>query len=105
FDSFKVLRVLVNGHASRTADAQYNLTVSNERAKAVAAYLQDKVDVWLPFYDASVAEQKRWGAHEDGLMLGSLGFAGVKAFQEKNDLDPDGKAGPKTRRALVEAYM
>jgi outer membrane protein OmpA-like peptidoglycan-associated protein len=106
YESFKVLRVLVNGHASRTGNPEHNRVLSEERARSVAAYLQDAVDVWLPFYDASLPEKKRWGPHEDGLMLATLGFADITSFQaSKSELAADGVAGPLTRHALVEAYM
>src|SRR5436190_3237930 len=54
YDSFKVLRVLVNGHASRSGQAEHNRVISDERAKSVAAYLKDDVDAWMPYYDTSI---------------------------------------------------
>ena len=105
YDSFQTLRVLVNGHASRTGNPGHNLVLSEERARSVAAYLKDDVEAWMPFYEASLHESKRWGAHEDGLMLATVGATSVTAFQQAKGLKPDGVAGPITRRALVEEYL
>lgn len=120
--------VLIVGHADRAGDAAYNLTLSLERAKALAAYLRDDVDAWLAWYDAAGAKQ--WGAREDQHMLsvlsddqgpfyaatvdGEVGPAtteAVRRFQAWSNaargtaLAVDGACGPLTRRELVAAYM
>src|SRR5712691_7989753 len=40
------LQILVSGHSDTVGAAQYNLTLSIERAKSIAAYLRDDVDFW-----------------------------------------------------------
>lgn len=120
--------VLVVGHADKAGDAAYNLSLSLERARAVAAYLRDDVDDWLASYEAAGAT--RWGTREDQHMLSALadadgmfytspvdGLAGpatssaVTRFQAWSNgtrgtsLGVDGACGPLTRRELVAAYM
>ncbi|HYP87376.1 MAG TPA: peptidoglycan-binding protein, partial [Polyangiaceae bacterium] len=105
--------LLVVGHADTAGTSSHNDKLSLERAQSVAAFLTDDVDKWLPFYDSSVPESKRWGAKEDGSMLSALPDAAqlvsapdpIRAFQQSRGLEVDGKAGPKTRRQLVTEYM
>lgn len=119
FEQNRRPQLLISGHTDRVFTAEFNLTLSEERAAAIAAYLRDDVDVWLRRYDASVPEKKRWGVREDQFMLLALKLFGgpvsgeaddayvaaVRQFQESKGLSADGKAGPQTRRALIEAYM
>jgi outer membrane protein OmpA-like peptidoglycan-associated protein len=106
-------RVLVVGHTDQAGSTQYNATLSCERAAAMAAFLGDDVDAWLPFYGPSMSWEKRWGAPEDALMLAALpdfasrppGASAVRWFQETRGLAVDGVAGPETRRALIGEYM
>jgi hypothetical protein len=118
------MTMLVNGHTDLVGDAQYNLQLSVERAKAVAAYVQDKVDDWLPWYQ-SPNQSKRWSYTEDQHMLATITdaagtpyYAGpvtgvndaatqaaARRFQIDNGLDSDGQLGPRTRRVLVGKYM
>jgi hypothetical protein len=126
FDEHKNLALLVNGHTDRAGTDDYNLRLSDERAKSMSAYLRDAVDEWMKFYGTGVPDEKRWGAHEDGLMLGQVVPAdklsdpgdptpatsgNVRAFQQlSNDtrgtgLPVGGKMSDPTRRALVAAYM
>src|SRR6266404_9636211 len=46
-DAHPGMRLLVTGHTDRAGGEAYNLTLSNERAAAIAAYLKDDVDVWM----------------------------------------------------------
>ncbi len=116
--------MLVNGHTDLEGDAQYNLQLSNERAAAVASYVQDKVDDWLAWYDAP-SPSKRWSYTEDQQMLSTVSdasgapyYAGpitgvndaatsdaTQRFQSDNGLTVDGQPGPETRRALIVKYM
>jgi hypothetical protein len=119
YDEHPKLAVLVNGHTDRAGDADWNLGLSDERAKAIAAYLTNQVEPWFAFYGEGVHFKKKWGVREDQHMLLALKlFAGpvsgtktdefiaaVKAFQGDASLDPDGKAGPNTRKALIKRYM
>ncbi|HEV8323606.1 MAG TPA: peptidoglycan-binding protein [Myxococcota bacterium] len=119
YDQYAMLRVLVSGHADQKGGADYNVALSGERAKSVAAYLKDEVDRWLFWYESSRPPNRRWGSREDQHMLAALGFyegpvngvddeksrAAVGKFQETRGLSADGKAGPITRRALVSGYM
>jgi len=38
----------------------------------MSAYLRDAVDEWMKFYGKNISEEKRWGAHEDSLMLAQV---------------------------------
>lgn len=109
--SLNPVELLVAGHTDTTGEPAINDPLSEERAKSVKAFLEDDVDAWLAQYDA--AGSSRWGGREDRLMLTHVpGFAArepgedpVRWFQRTRGLSVDGKAGPKTRRALVTEYM
>jgi outer membrane protein OmpA-like peptidoglycan-associated protein len=118
------MTMLVNGHTDLVGDAQYNLQLSLERANAVSAYLQNKVDDWLQWYQSPI-QSKRWSYTEDQNMLATLTdstgtpyYAGAvngindaatqvaaERFQTDNGLTADGQLGPDTRRVLVVKYM
>lgn len=117
------LAVLVNGHADRSGADDYNVALSAERARSIAAFLTDAVDDWLPWYSAPQAS-KRWGVREDQMMLsviadgGAAYYAGpidgqsfgathdaVARYQTSRGLAVDGIAGPETRRSLITDYM
>ena len=116
--------VLVSGHSDRAGSAAHNLSLSVERAEAVAAFLQDKVDDWLPRYKAGHQKSTAWGVREDQYMLslvaasdGKPYFGGpitgrndtatqkaVKRFQSDNGL-PKGAMTENARRPLIQKYM
>ena len=116
--------VLVSGHADRAGTAGHNLVLSVERAKAVAAFLQDDDADWLPRYDAGTQKSTRWGTREDQYMLslvldggGKPYFTGgitgrvdsgtrdaIKRFRVDNGL-PDGPMTADARQPLVQKYM
>lgn len=105
--------LLIVGHTDATGDPSYNDPLSLERADAVAAYLKDNVEAWLAWYDSGAPFEKRWGAHEDNMMLLALpDFATrppdenpVRWFQRTRGLTEDGFAGTETRQALITEYM
>lgn len=105
-------KLLIVGHTDTSGDEGYNLDLSLERAQAVKAYLSDDVAAWEAWYGDGKPGQKRWGGAETMHMIGALPCEkSVKGFQQWSnenrgtDLAVDGAAGPKTRRALIEAYM
>jgi len=118
YDEHPDVQVLVVGHADARGAAAHNLALSEERARAVAAFLTDDADAWLAFY-RSGHTGKAWGLLEDQHMLAALGgfdgvaggratrawTAAVKAFQQKNGLAETGDSGGDTRKKLVAAYM
>ena len=117
YDQHPGVQVLVVGHTDTVGPAQYNLTLSNERAHSIAAYLQDDVDGWMEYYPGRTGSA-HWGTIEDQHMLKELGFHqgpitgnpsdssdAVKRFQRSKGLTDDGQAGQRTRKALVTAYM
>lgn len=124
YDRYPGLTVLVNGHTDVVGDPVYNRKLSNERAEAVVAYLMNRVDDWLAWYSAP-NESKRWSTTEDQHMLHKLTDRdgteyhpgpitgtndpvtqdATRRFQADHQLVVDGKAGPVTRRKLIEQYM
>jgi outer membrane protein OmpA-like peptidoglycan-associated protein len=124
YDQHAGKTVLVSGHADRAGTTTHNLALSIERAEAVAAFLQDKVDDWLPRYKAGHQKSKVWGVREDQYMLSLVPAAdgkpylarplsgrndaatkkAVQRFQEDNGL-PKGTINEDTRRLLIEKYM
>jgi outer membrane protein OmpA-like peptidoglycan-associated protein len=125
--------MLIVGHTDTAGKEAYNLDLSADRADAFKAYLRDDVDAWLAWYKAGVPASKRWGGHEDSLMIDALvppdcvGSDGpIAAFQEWHNgnspdarqpdqprsqptgwaaLKVDGIMGPLTRRQLIIDYM
>jgi len=118
------MTVLVNGHTDLVGDSQYNLQLSNERAKTVSAYLMNDIDTWMAWYDNGTSS-KRWSYREDQFMLstvtdgtGAPYYGGpitgsndnatqsaTSRFQTDNGLKMDGQLGPNTRRILIGKYM
>ena len=124
YDAHPKANILVVGHTDTSGKDDYNLTLSLERADAVAAYLTDAKAAWVAFFSDKKAQEKRWGALEVQHMLTVLPAGGapcytdkpngsedakhkaaVKRFQQSKGLEPDGIAGPLTQDALVQAYM
>ena len=125
YDAHPGANLLVVGHTDTAGKDAYNLTLSLERAKAVAAFLTDDVAAWEAYFADSKPAEKRWGLLESQHMLTVLpegktpyyrgtpngkddaaSRAAVKAFQgDHKGLKDDGIAGPKTRKVLITAYM
>jgi outer membrane protein OmpA-like peptidoglycan-associated protein len=125
--------VLIVGHTDTAGSEAYNLDLSADRADAMKAYLRDDAESWLAWYGDDVRESKRWGEHEDTMMINALvpedGFgedSHVAAYQNWHngdsaddrqpdqprsqpdgweELKVDGILGPKTRRQLLLDYM
>ena len=106
--------LLIVGHTDASGEPDYNLELSLDRAKAVAAYLSDDVDAWLAWYEDGVPAKKRWGNAEDSVMLDQVAgpaqggvkrSARIKTYQSERGLEADGIIGPDTRRQLVTDYM
>jgi len=105
--------VLIVGHTDTQGKPDINDPLSLERANNMAAYLRDDVDAWLAFYNDDIEPQKRWGAHEDGLMMSVLPDKNelflhgdpIRDYQRSRGLTVDGDAGPETRRSLIGEYM
>ncbi len=104
--------LLVVGHTDTVADESYNLDLSLERAEAVKAYLRDDVPAWEAWFDDDRPQKKRWGSSEIAHMISAFPceqtVAGFQTFSNgarETSLKIDGKAGPQTRHALIEAYM
>lgn len=117
--------LLVVGHTDTSGEPSINDPLSVERAESVAAYLTDDVPAWLDRYGSGVSPSKRWGAHEDRLMIGAVAGSAalaapnpVRAFQAFHNqqsadrrpksfeaLAEDGITGPLTRGQLVADYM
>lgn len=119
------MAIVVTGHSDRVGQASYNLGLSDERAAAVAHYLQDEADEWMQWYGFRPFSQT-WGTREDQFMLASIrsastglpyysnGIDGVfgsgtnnafKRFQEDQGLTATGYPNNDTRRVLIGEYM
>ena len=124
YDKHPDNNILVVGHTDTSGRDAYNLALSLERARAMAAYLTDDVAAWEVFFGTDQPQEKRWGHLEVQQMLTALpqgespfldttpngvddvrSHAAVKKFQQVHSLTDDGIAGPITRRALIAAYM
>lgn len=130
YDRHPGMEVLVTGHADRSGAEDYNRLLSEERARAMAAFLRDDAAVWEGYYRGEGAAGAAWGTREDQHMLAALsdasgpfyagtvdGAAGpgtrgaIERFQRwcnetrGSALAVDGAAGPATRAELVRAYM
>ncbi|MGE0707303.1 MAG: peptidoglycan-binding protein [Planctomycetota bacterium] len=90
---------LVFGHTDTTGDEGYNLALSQRRADAALALLTHDLAALDALWTA-----EGWGAPEQAALLAAAGAPDVRAFQRSAGLDPDGVVGPRTRRALLEAY-
>lgn len=116
-------KLVVAGHTDKKGQAVYNLRLSENRAKAIAAYLVDDAESWLGFYNQNAAG-RTWGTREDQIMLHALPYGqgpyladepqdsstnavrdAIKSFQTAAGLEADGKSGPATRKALIAEYM
>ncbi len=123
---FDAKYALVVGHASTKDDDP--VTSSDERAKILAAWLKGDPDPWLEQFGDGIAEEKRWGAREDRSLLRAILGPGtgaspaatsappsqgsskpkdalVEQYQTLRGLNPDGIAGPITRKELINDYF
>ena len=118
-------KLLIVAHCDATGETGYNDALSQQRAQSVHDYLTGEVDPWLKNYDASLAQNQRWGAREDRLMMSAFQqFSSKPSAQDATEwyqqfynkglegkahkgekLAVDGKTGPKTRKALIGDYM
>lgn len=107
--------LLVVGHTDRAGTPSHNDPLSLERAEAMVAFLQDKVDAWYAWYGSSKPADKRWGHREDELMIEGIAEdkgetlpvdrTPVEWYQETRGLQVDNIAGEQTRKALIKEYM
>jgi outer membrane protein OmpA-like peptidoglycan-associated protein len=107
--------LLVVGHTDEAGEPSYNDPLSVERAQATAAYLSNDVESWYAWYSPSKSYEKRWGDHEDRLMIQECARqrqeqipanqTPVRWYQSTRGLTVDGDAGPQTRHALIKEYM
>jgi outer membrane protein OmpA-like peptidoglycan-associated protein len=102
--------LLVVGHTDTAGDPSTNDPLSLERARSVAAFLADKVDVWVEQFGTGIPERRRWGAAEEGMMASALpDFAPVNETPVKwfeRTRFPDGAPPRDTlRKQLVTEYM
>jgi peptidoglycan hydrolase-like protein with peptidoglycan-binding domain len=114
----------VFGHADPVGKDDYNKTLAGRRALAIYGMLVRDTDVWEKLFKNDMPGDK-WGLRSIQTMLAKLekspgtpfyalrvdGDPGpgttqaIKDFQTSKSLDPDGDAGPKTRKELFRAYM
>jgi len=72
--------VLVSGHADRAGAAAHNLAPSVDRAKSVAAFLQDDDDDWMTRFKAGAHQSAVWGTREDQYMLSAVTDSGGSPY-------------------------
>lgn len=120
---FPKAKILVVAHAE-SDEIHAGIDLARHRAEMITAYLVGNAEPWLVCFGPSQYASSRWGTRELQLMLSALekdgtpyftGLASgvtdenalraIRAFQGANGLTVDGKPGPKTREALVKAYM
>lgn len=113
YDDHPKFAVLVVGHTDRTGSDDHNRKLSEERAKAVAAFLTDDVSAWLGYYGKGHTG-KPWGRLEDQYMLAAVGnYTGITNGQNsrlwKDAIAAFGGTGDDmddaTRRKLITRYM
>jgi peptidoglycan hydrolase-like protein with peptidoglycan-binding domain len=117
-------KVLIVGHEGGD-EVTGGVDLALGRAKMLSDYLTSTPDGWMSWFRSDKSRRQRWGTREVQLMLSALTgadgepfYAGsspgvmdeetaaaLKAFQLANGLTPNGKAGAKTREALVRKYM
>ena len=107
--------LLIVGHTDTSGARSYNTTLSLERAKAAVAYMRRNVEAWYALYGQEQPNEKRWGKHEDDLMIGAIAERKQEAlpahtspvtwYQGTRGLQIDGIAGPETRHRLIDEYM
>lgn len=108
------------GHAE-SDETHAGMDIARHRAQMLLAFLRGDPIPWLACFGPAQYQVSRWGTREIQLMLGAVGkgyFHGsasgitdaattdaVKAFQGEHGLKVDGLPGPRTREALVRAYL
>jgi outer membrane protein OmpA-like peptidoglycan-associated protein/phage baseplate assembly protein gpV len=125
YQNFDDITGLVNGHTDKQGAADYNRGLSEERAKAIKAFLLDDADTWMTWYGSSRFSAS-WGVREDQQMLTAVADsdgnpflaqpftdgtlddatkAAVTKFQHSQLITETGQPSQETRRGLVESYM
>lgn len=133
YDKRLPAEVLVVGHTDTMGTKVHNRKLSEGRARAIEAYLRDRVEDWLAWYGADKGGQA-WGVREDKHMLshlraakdgppfyeGPIDAAATKAYSDAlrrfqawsneargTTLKVDGLSQGKgeTRRELIACYM
>lgn len=121
--AFPQAKMLVVGHAE-SDEIHAGIDLAHHRAEMLTAYLVGKIEPWLACFGPSQVAASRWGTREIQLMLSALDNDGkpffegcasglsdektknaIKVFQKSKALKDDGIVGPKTREALVRAYL
>lgn len=113
YERYSGYDIEIVGHTDTTGGPGYNQTLSEERAKAMAAFLTDDADAWVTWYGDDKPEAKRWGDREDLLMLAALPDASsrgddehpVSWYQRARGLPETGKADAAMRKQLIAEYM
>lgn len=115
----------VFGHADPVGSIDYNARLSARRARSLFALLTRNVDIWLDLFSDS-QPYDAWGLTSTQIILAALqrldgtgvyytaaldGAFGtntdtaIRDFQQDQELEVDGVAGPVTRRRMYELYM
>jgi outer membrane protein OmpA-like peptidoglycan-associated protein len=119
------MHMVIVGHTDLRADRPHNQRLSEDRARAVKAYLQDDVATWSGFYGPGTTKSQPWGIREDEHMLSHLVdkesnlpfYTGlidgkntaeyreaVQRYQASRSLDQAG-IGSDTRKHMIAEYM
>ena len=114
YDANDPSTLLLVGHTDTSGQASRNDPLSLERARSVAAYLSDQVDVWEKQFESGVPEGQRWGRHEDEQMIEVLPDAAtdrqpgeglIAFFQRTRGFTASSSLGKAERQQLITEYM
>lgn len=114
YDEQSPAKLLIVGHTDTSGSPSTNDPLSLERARSVAAYLNDEVAFWEKQYATSVSESRRWGKSEDEAMASALpdfettrqpGESPTAWFERTRSFPNTATLNSDARKQLISEYM